>query len=117
MVAPRNGVANARPRRGDQPAPPIRGAVRARGRPRTHAARVEPAHVEEFDLEVSADDEEESVPPRARTQVRAPVDLPAVNDDPLLDTANRTSRSSSKAEDIEYFFKRDSGNTVCERCR
>jgi len=116
MVAPRNGAANARPRRGGQPAPIIRGAARARGRPRTHAAPVEQAPGEDFDLESISACDEESVPPRARTQVRAPVDLPAVNNDPLLDTANRTGQSSSKAEDIEYFFKRGPDNTVCEHC-
>lgn len=115
-MAPRNGAANARPRRGGQPAPPIRGAARARRRARTHVAPVEHESYEEFDLDkISGDDEDNSVPPRART--RASVDLPVINDDPLLDTANRTGRSSSKAEDIEYFFKRDPDNTVCEHCR
>ena len=92
--------ANARARRGGHPAsappaapapaPPKRGA--AHEQPRTHAARVENAPGEEFDLEnISADDEEESVPPHARTRVHALVDPPAITDDPLLDTVNRTS--------------------------
>jgi hypothetical protein len=115
--------ANPRARRGSQPAdappappaPPKHGT--ACGRPCTHAAHVEDASGEEFDLEnISADEEEESVPPCARTRVHAPVDPSAIDDDPLLNTVNCTGQDQTPP-DIDYFFNWGGGIIICKSCR
>jgi hypothetical protein len=98
----------------------MHGATCAHERRWTHATYVEDAPDEEFNLnDILGDEEEESVPPRARTRVRAPNDPPAINDDPLLDATDLASRSqSSSAADIEYFFKQEQDlNTICMHCR
>jgi hypothetical protein len=85
----------------------LHGAPPADNLPRTYAARVEDTPGEMFNMNVSgSDEEEESVPRRARTRVDAPAGSSAISVelDPLLDTMNRSSQSST--EDIEYFFKR-----------
>jgi len=121
MTVPQKCLANPRARHRGQPAnappapaPPEHGA--ARGRPRTHAARVEDAPDEEFDLENISADEEESVPPRARTRVHAPVDPPAIYNDPLLNTVKRTSRAKTPP-DIKHFFDREGEDTICNSCQ
>ena len=132
-MAPQNRAVNAKSRRQGQPATPapaptppvppallMHGATRAHEHRRTHAAYVEDAPDEEFNLnDILGDEEEESVPPRARTRVRAPDDPPAINDDPLLDATDLASRSqSSSTADIEYFFQRGRDlNTICTHCR
>lgn len=124
-MAVQRRAANTRSRRQAQPAPVPAPPAPAPPARRTHAAYVEDAPDEEFNLDnISSDDEEEeSVPPRARARARARAPAPnapsAIHDDPLLDTVNPTSRSQpSSAADIEYFFKRErDGDTVCMPCR